>query len=77
MKLLSLCQLLKKEESLGKMEQELEARTRELSRTQEELMTSNQLSSDLRQKLEELQRHCSTLEEQRFLLGLWGPWEVV
>ncbi|EPY78699.1 golgin subfamily A member 1 isoform 1 [Camelus ferus] len=69
--------LLKKEESLGKMEQELEARTRELSRTQEELMTSNQMSSDLSQKLEELQRYYSALEEQRFLLGLWGPWEVV
>ncbi|XP_057355005.1 golgin subfamily A member 1 isoform X2 [Manis pentadactyla] len=57
--------LLKKEESLGKMEQELEARTRELLHTQEELLTSGQLSSDLRQKLEELQRHYSTLEEQR------------
>ncbi|XP_012495110.1 PREDICTED: golgin subfamily A member 1 [Propithecus coquereli] len=57
--------LLKKEESLGKMEHELEARTRELSHTQEELMTSNQMSSDLSQKLEELQRHYSTLEEQR------------
>ncbi|XP_078183079.1 golgin subfamily A member 1 isoform X6 [Callithrix jacchus] len=57
--------LLKKEESLGKMEQELEARTRELSRTQEELMNSNQTSSDLSQKLEELQRHYSTLEDQR------------
>ncbi|XP_004641679.1 golgin subfamily A member 1 [Octodon degus] len=57
--------LLKKEESLGNMQQELEARTRELSRTQEELITSNQLSSDLKQKLEELQRRCSTLEEQR------------
>ncbi|XP_052579296.1 golgin subfamily A member 1 isoform X2 [Peromyscus californicus insignis] len=57
--------LLKKEECLGKMEQELEARTRELNRTQEELMTSNQMSSGLNQQLEELQRHCSTLEEQR------------
>jgi hypothetical protein len=57
------------------MEQELDARTRELNRTQEELVTSNQLSSDLNERLEELQRHCSTLEEQRFLLGLWGPWE--
>uniref|UniRef100_A0A7N5KGB0 Golgin subfamily A member 1 n=1 Tax=Ailuropoda melanoleuca TaxID=9646 RepID=A0A7N5KGB0_AILME len=57
--------LLKKEESLGKMEQELEARTRELNHTQEELMTSSQISSDLSQKLEELQRHCSALEEQR------------
>lgn len=59
------------------MEQELEARTRELSRTQEDLMISNQMSSDLSQKLEELQRHYSALEEQRFLLGLWGPWEEV
>ena len=59
------------------MEQELEAQTRELSRTQKELMTSNQMSSDLRQKLEESQRRCSALEEQRFSLGLWGPWEVV
>uniref|UniRef100_A0A8C2R7C3 Golgin subfamily A member 1 n=1 Tax=Capra hircus TaxID=9925 RepID=A0A8C2R7C3_CAPHI len=57
--------LLKKEESLGKMEQELEARTRELSRTQEELVTSSQISLDLSQKLEELQRHYSALEEQR------------
>uniref|UniRef100_A0A8C6I610 Golgin subfamily A member 1 n=1 Tax=Mus spicilegus TaxID=10103 RepID=A0A8C6I610_MUSSI len=57
--------LLKKEECLGKMEQELDARTRELNRTQEELVTSNQLSSDLNEQLEELQRHCSTLEEQR------------
>ncbi|XP_055990883.1 golgin subfamily A member 1-like [Sorex fumeus] len=57
--------LLKKEETLGKMEQELEARTIELSHTQAELMTSNQQSVDLSQKLEELQRHCSTLEEQR------------
>lgn len=74
---MSLYQLLKKEESLGKMEQELEARTRELSRTQEELVTSSQISLDLSQKLEELQRHYSALEEQRFLLGLWGPWEAV
>ncbi|XP_029328288.1 golgin subfamily A member 1 isoform X4 [Mus caroli] len=57
--------LLKKEECLGKLEQELDARTRELNRTQEELVTSNQLSSDLNKRLEELQRHCSTLEEQR------------
>uniref|UniRef100_A0A8I3NCG3 Golgin subfamily A member 1 n=2 Tax=Canis lupus familiaris TaxID=9615 RepID=A0A8I3NCG3_CANLF len=57
--------LLKKEETLGKTEQELEARTRELSHTREELMTSSQMLSDLSQKLEELQRHCSALEEQR------------
>ncbi|XP_049630094.1 golgin subfamily A member 1 [Suncus etruscus] len=57
--------LLKKEVSLGKMEQELEARIRELSHTQEELVMSNQQTLDLRQKLEELQRLCSTLEEQR------------
>ncbi|OWK10817.1 GOLGA1 [Cervus elaphus hippelaphus] len=57
--------LLKKEESLGKVEQELEARTRELSRTREELVTSSQISLDLSQKLEELQRHYSALEEQR------------
>ncbi|XP_076784804.1 golgin subfamily A member 1 isoform X4 [Arvicanthis niloticus] len=57
--------LLKKEECLGKMERELDARTRELNRTQEELVTCSQLSSDLSQQLEELQRHCSTLEEQR------------
>lgn len=57
--------LLKKEECLGKMEQELDARTRELNRTQEELVASNQLSSDLSQRLQELQRHCSALEEQR------------
>ena len=59
------------------MEQELEARTRELSRTQEELMISNQMSADLSQKIEELQRNYSTLEEQRFLLGLWGTWVAV
>ncbi|XP_040338235.1 golgin subfamily A member 1 isoform X2 [Herpailurus yagouaroundi] len=57
--------LLKKEESLGKMEKELEARTRELTHIQEELMASNQMSSDLSQKLEELQRRYSALEEQR------------
>lgn len=57
--------LLKKEESLGKMEQELEARIRELSHTQEELVMSNQQTLDLRQKLQELQRLYSTLEEQR------------
>nr|XP_044987155.1 golgin subfamily A member 1 isoform X4 [Jaculus jaculus] len=57
--------LLKKEECLGKIEQELEARTRELNLTQEELVTSNQMSSDLSQRLEELKRHCSALEEQR------------
>nr|XP_038961225.1 golgin subfamily A member 1 isoform X3 [Rattus norvegicus] len=57
--------LLKKEECLGKMEHELDARTRDLNRTQEELVTSNQLSSDLSQRLQELQRHCATLEEQR------------
>lgn len=43
----------------------MEARTRELSRTQEELVTSSQISLDLSQKLEELQRHYSALEEQR------------
>lgn len=59
------------------MEQELEARTRELNRTQEELLASNQMSLDLSQKLQELQRHCSTLEAQRFLLGLWGAGEEV
>ncbi|XP_047381786.1 golgin subfamily A member 1 isoform X2 [Sciurus carolinensis] len=57
--------LLKKEENLGKMEQELEARSRELHQTQKELMTSHQMSSDLSQKLEELQRRYSALEEQR------------
>jgi golgin subfamily A protein 1 len=74
---MSLYQLLKKEECLGKMEQELEARTRELSHTQEELVTSSQMSSDLSQKLEELRRLYSTLEEQRFLLGLWDSWAEV
>uniref|UniRef100_A0A8D2JRC8 Golgin subfamily A member 1 n=1 Tax=Sciurus vulgaris TaxID=55149 RepID=A0A8D2JRC8_SCIVU len=57
--------LLKKEENLGKMEQELEARSRELHQTQKELMTSHQMSSDLSQKLKELQRRYSALEEQR------------
>ncbi|XP_042534638.1 golgin subfamily A member 1 [Dipodomys spectabilis] len=57
--------LLKKEECLEKVEQELEARTRELNRTQEELETSNQMSSDLSNKLEELQRYYSSLEDQR------------
>ncbi|XP_010611824.1 golgin subfamily A member 1 isoform X2 [Fukomys damarensis] len=64
-KLDQLEKLLKKEDSLGKIQQELEAQTKEFSRTQEELITSNQMSSDLRQKLEELQRHYSALEEQR------------
>lgn len=57
--------LLKKEATLGRMEQELEARTIDLSCAQAELMTSSQQALDLGQKLEELQSHCSTLEEQR------------
>ncbi|XP_020823219.1 golgin subfamily A member 1 isoform X2 [Phascolarctos cinereus] len=57
--------LLKKEESLAKMEQEMEARTRELSHAQEELLASSQVSSNLSCELEMLQRQYSALEEQR------------
>ncbi|XP_043836483.1 golgin subfamily A member 1 isoform X1 [Dromiciops gliroides] len=57
--------LLKKEESLAKMEQEMEARTRELSHTHEELLASVRVSSDLSCELEMLQRQYSALEEQR------------
>ncbi|XP_036604768.1 golgin subfamily A member 1 [Trichosurus vulpecula] len=57
--------LLKKEESLAKMEQEMEARSRELSHAHEELLASIQVSSDLSCELEILQRQYSALEEQR------------
>ncbi|XP_068938869.1 golgin subfamily A member 1 isoform X4 [Petaurus breviceps papuanus] len=57
--------LLKKEESLAKMEQEMEARTRELSHAHEQLLASIQISSDLSCELEMLQRQYSALEEQR------------
>ncbi|XP_027723449.1 golgin subfamily A member 1-like [Vombatus ursinus] len=57
--------LLKKEESLAKMELEMETRTRELSHAQEELLASSQVCSDLSCELEMLQRQYSALEEQR------------
>ncbi|XP_074149171.1 golgin subfamily A member 1 isoform X2 [Sminthopsis crassicaudata] len=57
--------LLKKEESLAKMEQEMETRTRELSHAHEELLASVRVSSDLSCELEMLQRQYSALEEQR------------
>ncbi|XP_072487993.1 golgin subfamily A member 1 isoform X2 [Notamacropus eugenii] len=57
--------LLKKEESLAKMEQEMEAKTRELSHAHEEMLASIQVSSDLSCELEMLQRQYSALEEQR------------
>ncbi|XP_068938868.1 golgin subfamily A member 1 isoform X3 [Petaurus breviceps papuanus] len=64
-KLAQLEKLLKKEESLAKMEQEMEARTRELSHAHEQLLASIQISSDLSCELEMLQRQYSALEEQR------------
>ncbi|XP_074067694.1 golgin subfamily A member 1 isoform X2 [Macrotis lagotis] len=57
--------LLKKEESLTKMEQDMEARTRELSHAHEELLAYIRLSSNLSCELEMLQRQYSTLKEQR------------
>ncbi|XP_072209013.1 golgin subfamily A member 1 isoform X1 [Excalfactoria chinensis] len=57
--------LLKKEESLSKAEQELEARTRELIHTKEMLQEASTESSDLQKDLQELQERFLELEAQR------------
>ncbi|XP_009890588.1 PREDICTED: golgin subfamily A member 1 [Charadrius vociferus] len=57
--------LLKKEESLSKTEQELEACTRELSHTKEVLQDASNESSGLRKDLQELQQQFLDLEAQR------------
>ncbi|XP_068270038.1 golgin subfamily A member 1 isoform X1 [Nyctibius grandis] len=57
--------LLKKEESLSKREQELEACTRELTRTKEVLQDANSESSGLRKDLQQLQQQFWELEAQR------------
>ncbi|XP_009475303.1 PREDICTED: golgin subfamily A member 1 [Nipponia nippon] len=57
--------LLKKEESLSKTEQELEACTRELTRTKEVLQDASNESSGLRKDLQELQQQFLELEAQR------------
>ncbi|NWU54289.1 GOGA1 protein, partial [Dromas ardeola] len=57
--------LLKKEESLSKTEQELEACTRELSHAKEVLQAASNESSGLRKDLQELQQQFLELEAQR------------
>ncbi|NXI92030.1 GOGA1 protein, partial [Psophia crepitans] len=57
--------LLKKEESLSKTAQELEARTRELTHTKEALQDASDESSGLRKDLQELQQQFLELEGQR------------
>ncbi|KAM7087787.1 golgin subfamily A member 1 [Ciconia maguari] len=57
--------LLKKEESLSKTEQELEACTRELTHTKEVLQDASTESSGLRKDLQELQQQFLELEAQR------------
>ncbi|KFQ64445.1 Golgin subfamily A member 1, partial [Pelecanus crispus] len=57
--------LLKKEESLSKTEQELEACTRELTHTKEMLQDASNESSGLRKDLQELQQQLLELEAQR------------
>ncbi|KFQ99140.1 Golgin subfamily A member 1, partial [Opisthocomus hoazin] len=57
--------LLKKEESLSKTEQKLEACARELTHTKEVLRGASNESSGLRKALEELQQQCLELEAQR------------
>ncbi|NXX97102.1 GOGA1 protein, partial [Centropus bengalensis] len=57
--------LLKKEESLSKAEQELEACARELSHTKEELQAASNESAGLRKDLQELQQRFLELEAQR------------
>ncbi|KAM9217948.1 golgin subfamily A member 1 isoform 1-T1 [Leptosomus discolor] len=57
--------LLKKEESLSKTEQELEACTRELAHAKEVLQAASSESTGLRQDLQELQQRFSELEAQR------------
>ncbi|KFV13144.1 Golgin subfamily A member 1, partial [Tauraco erythrolophus] len=57
--------LLKKEESLSRTEQELEACTRELTHTKEELQDANDQSAGLRKDLQELQQQFLELEARR------------
>ncbi|KFV82718.1 Golgin subfamily A member 1 [Struthio camelus australis] len=57
--------LLKKEESLSKAEQELEACTRELTHTKEVLQDTSGVSSGLRKDLQELRQQFLELEAQR------------
>ncbi|NWS70503.1 GOGA1 protein, partial [Crotophaga sulcirostris] len=57
--------LLKKEESLSRAEQELEACTQELSHTKEVLQDANNESAGLRKDLQELQQRFLELEAQR------------
>ncbi|NXP71111.1 GOGA1 protein, partial [Ramphastos sulfuratus] len=57
--------LLKKEESLSKAEQELEACTRELTRTKEVLQDASSESSSLKKNLQELQQQFLELGAQR------------
>ncbi|NXN19247.1 GOGA1 protein, partial [Indicator maculatus] len=57
--------LLKKEESLRKAEQELEACTRELTHTKEVLQDASNESSGLRKDLQELQQQFLEIEAQR------------
>ncbi|NXG49139.1 GOGA1 protein, partial [Psilopogon haemacephalus] len=57
--------LLKKEESLSKAEQELEACTRELTRTKEVLQDASNESSSLKKNLQELQQQFLELGAQR------------
>ncbi|XP_031457851.1 golgin subfamily A member 1 [Phasianus colchicus] len=57
--------LLKKEESLSKAEQELEARTRELIHAKEMLQEASTESSGLRKDLQELQEQFLELEARR------------
>ncbi|XP_074911579.1 golgin subfamily A member 1 isoform X1 [Buteo buteo] len=57
--------LLKKEESLSKTEQELEACTRELTHAKEVLQDASNESSGLRKDLQELQQQFLELEAQR------------
>ncbi|NWH45780.1 GOGA1 protein, partial [Fregata magnificens] len=57
--------LLKKEESLSKTEQELEACTRELTHAKEMLQDASNESSGLRKDLQELQQQFLELEAQR------------
>ncbi|KFZ65716.1 Golgin subfamily A member 1, partial [Antrostomus carolinensis] len=57
--------LLKKEESLSRTEQELEACTRELTHTKEMLQDASSESSGLRKDLQELQQQFLELEAQR------------
>ncbi|KAM6046903.1 golgin subfamily A member 1 isoform 2-T3 [Theristicus caerulescens] len=60
-----IAKLLKKEESLSKTEQELEACTRELTHTKEVLQDASNESSGLRKDLQELQQQFLELEAQR------------